>query len=85
MKLRIFTLSLIGLVAGLIPAAVNAETISRLLGVAFGGATPEQQSQLELIRLSTGTNRPGDGLVDLTRALLNSPMEPPPEAGVQMP
>jgi len=49
----------------------------RLLGLTFEkDATPEQQVQLDLIRQSV-SEEPDDGIVELIRALLNSPLNPP--------
>jgi hypothetical protein len=61
---------------GTVSLTGRGDYLLRLLGVVFGGASPEQSIKLELIRQSTASNEPGGGsIVDLIRALLMSPVD----------
>jgi hypothetical protein len=54
----------------------NNDHIARLVGTVFGGATPEQEAELDLICRSTAIQESGGGhMLELLRAILLSPVE----------
>jgi hypothetical protein len=59
-----------------VPLTGGGKNLVRLLGVVFGGSTPAQTAQLDMICESTRSEEPGGShLVDLIRALVLSPVE----------
>ena len=54
----------------------RGDHIVRLLGTVFGGATPEQEAEPDLVRRATAIQEAGGGrMLELLQAILLSPAE----------